>query len=106
MLEQRGRVVRLVDGGVSDALPIEFARAALGARRILVSDCRGIPRRPPEDADLIYVRPDPNGTGILRSPAGTLVQTVRQGERAVTPEVIERIRGWIGQPGPREGVPV
>lgn len=97
VLEQRGQVVRLVDGGVSDPLPLDFARAVLGARRLIVSDCRGVARMPPADPDLIYVRPDPDGTGILRSPAGTLVQTVRQGERAVTADVIERIRGWLAE---------
>jgi predicted acylesterase/phospholipase RssA len=106
VMQQRERIVHLVDGGVSDSLPIDFARTVLGAKLLIVSDCRGVARTPPEDPNLIYMRPDPDGTGILRSPAGTLVQTVRSGERAVTPAIIERIRSWIGEAGVREGASV
>ncbi len=94
-VRQQDRMVHLVDGGVSDSLPIEFARTALGATRIVVSDCRRIARRPPDDPHVIYLRPELDGTGTLRSPAGTLAEGVRQGEQAVTPAAVQRIREWF-----------
>jgi NTE family protein len=91
----RDRTVHLVDGGVSDSLPIDFARTALGATRIIVSDCRCvITRPPPDDPHLIYVRADLDGAGSWRSPAGTLTEWVHHGERAVTPAIAQRIRSW------------
>jgi predicted acylesterase/phospholipase RssA len=96
IVEQEGRLVHLVDGGVSDSLPIAFARQVLGARRLIVSDCRTEAAAPVIDDDVIYLRPEAGATSVLRSPAGTLVQTARMGEEAMTPEVVGRIRGWLG----------
>ena len=36
-----------------------------------------------------------NTTRTLKAPAGTLLETVKQGEAAVTLEVIHRIRRWF-----------
>jgi NTE family protein len=94
-----GRRVHLVDGGLSDSLPIDFARETLGATRLIVSDCRFKARQPDEHPDVVYVRPDLQGMPSWRSPAGTLIETVRQGEAAVTPDVIERIRAWLSPNG-------
>src|SRR5581483_2804876 len=53
-----GRTVELVDGGVSDSLPMDFAqRAGLGATHLIVSDCRFGCDASPRDSDrLVYVR--------------------------------------------------
>lgn len=98
IVEQQGRLVHLVDGGVSDSLPIGFARTVLGAARLIVSDCRTVAAAPPDDEDIIYIRPDTGGAGVLRSPAGTLIETAQHGARAVTPQIVERIRAWLKRP--------
>jgi predicted acylesterase/phospholipase RssA len=94
-----GRSVHLVDGGLSDSLPIAFARETLGATRLIVSDCRFKARQPEEDPDIVYLRPELHGMPSWRSPAGTLIETVQQGEATVTPDVIDRIRAWLAPNG-------
>jgi len=89
------RVVQLVDGGLSDALPTEFARSAgLGATHLIVSDCRRLATPTPDDDRVVYIRPTLTGAGSWQSPPGTLVETVALGEAAVTPDVITRVKSW------------
>jgi NTE family protein len=88
--------VRLVDGGVSDSLPTDFARSpAMGATHLIVSDCRLTAAAPPSDSEsLIYVRPNLDGLQPLRAPRTALMKAVWRGEAAITPEVIERVQSW------------
>ncbi len=88
------RVVHLVDGGLSDGLPTQFARTTLGATHLIVSDCRRLATATPEDDRLVYIRPTLNGQGSWQSPPGTLTHTVACGEAAVTDEVVNRVRNW------------
>lgn len=95
--------LRLTDGGVSDPVPVAFARsAALGATHVIVSDCRWVGRaRPfdgaqgkPGDATTVWMRPRMISTGTLWSPRRGLLPAVRDGEDAVTDAVLDRIRSW------------
>jgi NTE family protein len=96
--------VRLVDGGLSDALPVEFARSTLASTHIVVSDCRRTALSlPPPDANLIYIRPDLGAMKSFRSPCTSLLAAVAAGEAAVTAAVEDRVRGWVGQRVPSEG---
>lgn len=91
-----GRHLRLVDGGLSDAIPCDFARQpGLGATHLVVSDCRrsGEPIRTNETQ--ICVRPLLSGFGAIRSVSFTLADAVRAGEAAVTDDVIARVRNWL-----------
>ena len=96
-IEYEGQLCEFTDGGLSDPLPIGFARGqVLGATHVIVSDCRS--RRGASEhhdaADLAYVRPQLDDTGTLRAPRASLLKAVAAGEAAVTPETIERIKGW------------
>lgn len=95
-LVYRGHQLALVDGGVSDSLPFAFARERLGATHLIVSDCRRLPAPAPPSPDptVVYVRPDLDGAQLLRSPAGTLLESVAKGEAACTPDAIARVRAW------------
>jgi NTE family protein len=95
-VECDGASVRLTDGGVSDCLPIAFARRPpLSATHLIVSDCRWLAIQPPRDAnDLVYVRPRLSQMGTLRAPSATLCAAVTQGAAAVTDSVLERIDRW------------
>ena len=92
-----GTVCQCTDGGVSDALPIGFARErVLGATHVIASDCRSR-GAPPESADdLVYLRPRLEDTTALRAPRESLSKAVAAGEAAVTPEALERIAAWVG----------
>ena len=92
----RGQVVRLADGGLSDSLPVAFARSPeMGATHIIVSDCRfAQTSMPAADDSLVYIRPDLEGLRPLSGPRTALTLAVERGEAAVTPEILERIRGW------------
>lgn len=96
-VERHGRLVHLVDGGLSDSLPVAFARKALGATHLIVSDCRRRARWVPEEPDTVYLRPDLNGAGTWRRPADTLLATVARGEDAVSADVVRHISGWLAQ---------
>lgn len=87
------RRVRLVDGGLSDALPMAFARQ-LGATHLVVSDCRATSSSPSFGMDVLYVRPSLDQLHTWRSPAGTLMEAVRLGEAAVREEHVDRIDAW------------
>lgn len=94
-----GRQMRLVDGGISDSLPIAFARADdFRATRFIVSDCRRYALDPPSGDDVVYIRPTLNTTRTFKAPAATLMETVEQGEAAVTADVVRRIHGWLAAP--------
>ena len=99
-----GRRRRLVDGGLSDSLPVDFARSpALNATHVIVSDCRvrGDIR---QDADVAYIRPQLDGIGSFRAPAATLMAAVHAGEEAVTPAHIRQIRSWVQHENTRQVV--
>jgi len=92
-----GHHVRLADGGLSDSLPVDFARSPqMGATHVIVSDCRFSPSTVPVANDrLIYIRPDLEGLRPLRGPRTALTMAVARGEAAVTREIIEQIRSWM-----------
>jgi len=91
-----GEPLELIDGGVSDALPLTFARGpAIGATHVIVSDCRWIGRVPVTDPRTVWIRPRMWTTGTLWAPARGLALAVRDGEAAVTPEALRRIHDWF-----------
>jgi NTE family protein len=95
--EANGRRVRLVDGGYSDTLPVEFAaRQGLGATHLIVSDCRRTDERLVSNDRTIYVRPAISGFGVVPRVSFSLPEAVAAGEAAVTDAVIARARGWAG----------
>jgi NTE family protein len=89
--------LRLADGGISDSLPMEFARSpALGATHLIVSDCRYTVSSPPPSSDsLVYIRPDLDGIRPLRAPRMALMKAVWQGEAAVTEQIVRQIQEWL-----------
>jgi NTE family protein len=95
-----GTTLCLTDGGVSDCLPIAFARRPpLGAKHLIVSDCRWFASRtPPGDSGIVHVRPRLPSTGTLSAPISTLASSVREGRRAVTSEILRTIRRWSSCP--------
>lgn len=91
-----GRRVRLVDGGFSDTLPIEFARRpGLGATHLIVSDCRRTNEGLQSDDTTIYVRPAIEGFGVIRRVSFSLPEAVAAGEASVTDGTIDRVRAWL-----------
>lgn len=94
------RQVCLADGGISDSLPIAFARSPqIGATHVIVSDCRySAPNPPADDDSLVYIRPDLHGIRPLRAPRAALLQAVWRGEAAVTPEMVDRMCRWLRVP--------
>ena len=86
----------LTDGGVSDCLPIAFARRPpLSATHVIVSDCRWLATGAPDSSEyLIYVRPRLFTTGTLWAPSSTLLAAVRHGAAAVSDEIVDRARSW------------
>jgi predicted acylesterase/phospholipase RssA len=96
-----GETRRLTDGGVSDALPLSFARsAAIAATHVVVSDCRWIGRVHATDQKTVWIRPRMISTGSLWSPAHGLASAVRDGELAVTPEALHRVESWFHHRAP------
>jgi NTE family protein len=101
----------LTDGGVSDPVPIACARRPpLAATRIIVSDCRWIGTRRCVEEQTVWIRPRLPGTGTIWTRQG-LANAVRQGEAAVTGEMLARIRAWLaggptGQDPPDQPKPV
>jgi len=91
-----GEQLFLTDGGISDCLPIAFARRPpLSATHLIVSDCRWLATEAPESSEhLIYVRPRLFTTGTFWAPSTSLLAAVRQGAAAVTEEIVERAQGW------------
>ena len=93
--------VSLVDGGVSDSLPVDYAREVLGGTHLVVSDCRAGATVPPpvEDSQMIYIRPVLRGVTPFRAPRATLMAAVRAGEAAVTPAIVDQLTRWIEHHG-------
>jgi NTE family protein len=93
-------VMILADGGISDSLPVEFARSPLiGATHVIVSDCRLVAdARPAADDSLIYIRPDLDGIRPFFTGGAALIKAVSRGEAAVTGDVMERIQSWLPVP--------
>jgi NTE family protein len=92
-----GRELRLVDGGFSDGVPIDFARGAgLGATHLVVSDCRRAGPPVPADDRTLCLRPELRGLGAVRSVSFSLDEAVAAGEAAVTDAAIARVRAWLG----------
>ncbi|HKB11560.1 MAG TPA: patatin-like phospholipase family protein [Vicinamibacterales bacterium] len=90
-----GEPVRLTDGGVSDPLPTAFARRPpLAATHLIVSDCRWIGADRSAADDMVWIRPRMPATGTLWTPRG-LSAAVRNGQAAVTREVVAHIRQWL-----------
>jgi NTE family protein len=91
-----GRILRLVDGGIADSLPIEFARCdALAATHLIVSDCRSETACLACGDRMVYIRPRLEGVGVLRSRQASLVQAVAEGEAAVTDDILKQIHQWL-----------
>ena len=94
-----GKRHHLTDGGITDSLPIAFARSEeLGATHLIVSDCRVYGRPSREDdlnSDVVSIRPDLTGIGSFRAPRTTLMAAVHAGESAVTDKHINDIRAWL-----------
>jgi predicted acylesterase/phospholipase RssA len=86
----------LTDGGVSDCVPVAFARRPpLGATHLIVSDCRWFAgRRSPSNGCVVYVRLRLPSTGTLRAPSSTLGSAVREGRSALTSQMLDTIQGW------------
>jgi NTE family protein len=98
-----GETHRLIDGGLSDPVPLTFAqRPAIGATHIIVSDCRWVKRvvRAPADTRTVWIRPRIRATGTLWSPREGLLATVRDGEAAVSGDVLRVIMGWLAADSP------
>jgi NTE family protein len=90
------RAFRLTDGGVSDPVPVGFARGPeIGATHVIVSDCRSQGRVPATDAHIEWIRPRLAQTGTLWSARRGLLAAVQDGEAAVTEEIVTRIQGWF-----------
>jgi predicted acylesterase/phospholipase RssA len=94
-----GTTAELTDGGVSDAVPVAFARsAAIGATHVIVSDCRWAGAVPPLGETTAWIRPRMAQAGTLWSPRRGLLSVVTSGDAAVTDDVLTRIRGWREKP--------
>jgi predicted acylesterase/phospholipase RssA len=94
-LEVDGKMCECTDGGVSDDLPIAFARGTLlGATHVIASDCRSRGEAPEPAEDLVYVRPQLDDTAALRAPRESLSKAVAAGEAAMTSQALDRIAAW------------
>jgi NTE family protein len=95
-----GQDYRFIDGGISDSLPIGFARApGMDATHLIVSDCR-FRATPASGENLVYIRPDMDGMRSFRAPRATLMEAVRAGEAAMTDSVMNQIRAWLPRLSP------
>jgi NTE family protein len=94
-LECQQQRYRLTDGGISDPVPLGFSRGPhIGATHVIVSDCRWIGTMPPTDDRTVWIRPRMPDTGTLWSPRRGLRSAVRNGEAAVTDDVLAQIETW------------
>lgn len=89
-----GREWRLTDGGLSDPVPVAFAREAIGATHVIVSDCRWVGRTPAVDENTVWIRPRMGDTATLWSPRRGLTASIAAGEAAVTRDVLTSIERW------------
>lgn len=87
---------RLTDGGVSDPVPLAFARRPpLAATHVIVSDVRWLGRQAREAENVVWIRPRLPSAGTLWSPRHGLLSAVAQGEEAVTDDIAARIHRWF-----------
>jgi NTE family protein len=99
----------LTDGGISDSVPLAFARRGpLAATHLVVSDCRSLGTPAAPASDVVWIRPRMASTGTLWGPRHGLLSAVNQGEAAVTEDVVTRIQGWfhIGRRETADGRPL
>jgi predicted acylesterase/phospholipase RssA len=89
-----GRQRALIDGGISDPVPLAFARR-LGATHLIVSDARWVGTARAATKDVVWIRPRMASTGTLWAPRRSLTATVEQGDEAVTPDAMAEIRAWL-----------
>jgi NTE family protein len=96
-----GKTLRLTDGGLSDPVPVAFARQPeMGATHVIVSDCRWLKGSSgPADPRTVWLCPRIRTTGTLWSRRG-LMTTVADGEAAVTRDVLRTIGGWLTENSP------
>jgi NTE family protein len=91
-----GQEMRLTDGGLTDPLPVAFARStAIGATHVVISDCRSTGHVGRVDSRTVWVRPRMRQTGTLWAPVRGLAAAVRDGEAAVTEATLDRIESWF-----------
>jgi len=107
-IRRDGIRMRLIDGGVSRTLPVHRAFAPpVAAHRVLAVRLPGLPgyhektpgyfrnlREEFGDRLILLEPPVPRVTSLFYTEAdnASLVET---GERALTPDVLERVRGWL-----------
>jgi NTE family protein len=89
----------LTDGGISDPLPLAFARREpLGATHLIVSDTGRQELLSPSE-EIVCIQSRPASTSTLCAPRHGLLSAVREGELALSDEVVARIRGWFNKSG-------
>lgn len=94
----RGQHLQLVDGGLSDGMPCDFARSpGLGATHLIVSDCRANAGPVGADGRTIYIRPALGGMRPLIGGDLSVPQAVLAGEEAITDNLIARALAWTTQ---------
>lgn len=87
---------RLTDGGISDPVPLVFARhPGIGASHFIVSDCRWFGAASKTAEDTVWIRPRMASTGTLWSPRRGLRAAVRDGEAAVNHQVLSHLHSWF-----------
>jgi NTE family protein len=107
-IERGGLRMKLIDGGVSRTLPLDQAfEAPIAARGVLAVSLPGLPgfreRSPGHFRSLrekygerliLLEPPIPRVKSLFYSEADN-ASLVEAGERALTPEILGRIRGWL-----------
>ena len=91
----------LTDGGLSDPVPVAFARELTAATHVIVSDCRWLGNVPLTGEDTVWIRPRMAGIGTLWSPRRGLAAAIEEGEAAVTDRVLARVEGWRDESPPQ-----
>jgi len=92
-----GNEWRLTDGGVSDPVPIAFARELIDATHVIVSDCRWVGRTPAPASNVLWLRPRMAATGTLWSPRRGLVAAIGQGEMTLTTAALKTVDSWFAR---------
>jgi predicted acylesterase/phospholipase RssA len=93
-----GQELRLTDGGISDPLPVDFARQpGLDATHVIVSDCLRGGRPMIEGERIVHLTPRLRGFGAIPSVSFSLESAVDAGEAAVSEDVLAQIRAWGNQ---------
>ena len=103
-LQGHRRAYRLVDGGVAESLPVAAAfEPPFSADYVLAVNISRDPRTlaplrrdPDRAARLVVLRPRVGAGGTIITRRASVEWQVRAGEAAVTPDVLSRLRGWLG----------